>query len=190
MAEKQRGWDATRIAIIVIVVMFLVSTVAFSGMVIWEQFFKKDNTAAVEDLASQQDNASCTMDQPTAAALAAPEIFKPGGDVTELQTTDIEEGTGEAVQAGDCLVTKYYGTLASDGTMFDENFTKETGLQFQVGMGQIIQGWDQGLIGMKEGGTRRIVIPSDLAYGENGSGTIPANADLVFVVKLDEIKKN
>ena len=69
---------------------------------------------------------------------------------------------------------KYYGTLASDGTMFDENFTKKTLFQFQLGQGQVIPGWDQGLVGMKVGETRRLVIPSSLAYGPQAQGSIPA----------------
>ena len=84
---------------------------------------------------------------------------------------------------------KYYGTLASDGTLFDENYTKDTSFSFKLGAGQVIQGWDKGLLGMKVGGERRLVIPSELAYGESGQGAIPANADLVFVVKLLRIQK-
>ena len=84
---------------------------------------------------------------------------------------------------------KYYGTLAADGTLFDENFTKDTAFTFALGSGQVIQGWDKGLEGVKVGGTRRLVIPSNLAYGEAGQGAIPANADLVFVVKLLRIQK-
>jgi FKBP-type peptidyl-prolyl cis-trans isomerase len=85
---------------------------------------------------------------------------------------------------------KYQGNLASDGTVFDENYTKSQALQFSLGAGQVITGWDQGLVGMQVGGTRRLVIPSDLGYGAGGSGAIPANATLVFTVKLLEIKKN
>jgi len=73
----------------------------------------------------------------------------------------------------------------STGAKFDENFTQPTGFEFIVGNGNVIPGWDQGLLGMKAGGTRRLVIPSQLAYGSTGSGsTIPPNSDLVFVVKL------
>jgi FKBP-type peptidyl-prolyl cis-trans isomerase len=85
---------------------------------------------------------------------------------------------------------KYYGTLAADGTLFDENYTKPSGFAFTLGSGQVIKGWDQGLVGMKVGGERRLVIPAALGYGEAGSPPkIPANADLVFVVKLLRIVK-
>jgi FKBP-type peptidyl-prolyl cis-trans isomerase len=106
-----------------------------------------------------------------------------------LQSTDLQEGNGKAAKNGDCLVMKYYGTLASNGNKFDENFTKPEGFKFQLGAGQVIKGWDQGLQGIKVGGTRRLVLPSDLAYGSRGAGsTIPPNSDLVFVVKLESIK--
>jgi peptidylprolyl isomerase len=83
---------------------------------------------------------------------------------------------------------KYYGTLASSGKVFDENYDKSTALQLQLGKGQVIPGWDQGLVGMKAGGVRRLVIPAELAYGATGQGDIPANATLVFLVKLVAIK--
>lgn len=190
MADVTPKWDATRIFILVIVVVFAVSSLALSAWVIWEQVTKKDSTSQTDETATGDTaaNGDCTMSTPAASALGVPEVFKPSGDVTALETTDLMVGDGDAVAAGDCIVAKYYGTLASDGTMFDENYTKETGLQFQVGIGQVIPGWDEGLIGMKVGGTRRLVIPSDKAYGDQGSGSIPANSDLVFVVKLESIK--
>lgn len=189
MADVTPKWDATRIFILVIVIVFAISSLALSAWVIWDQMTNKDTTSQTDETAADTaTDADCTMDAPAASALAAPEVFKPSGDVTTLETTDLTVGDGDTVAAGDCIVTKYFGTLASDGTMFDENFTKETALQFQVGIGQVIPGWDEGLIGMKVGGTRRLVIPSDKAYGEQGSGSIPANSDLVFVVKLESIK--
>lgn len=131
---------------------------------------------------------TCTDNQ-TETPLPVPAVYKPAGAVTALQTTDLQPGSGQAAKKGDCLVMKYYGTLASSGTKFDENFTTTSGFAFTLGQGQVIPGWDQGLVGMKVGGTRRLVIPAALAYGANGSPpAIPANADLVFVVKLLRIQ--
>jgi FKBP-type peptidyl-prolyl cis-trans isomerase len=130
---------------------------------------------------------TCTTTQ-TEQALPVPEVYKPEGTVSELQKTDLEAGTGAAAKAGDCLVVKYYGTLASDGTKFDEDFTDTTAFAFKLGEGQVISGWDQGLVGMKVGGTRRLVLPAALGYGANAQGSIPANSDLVFVVKLLRIQ--
>lgn len=141
------------------------------------------------------DTATNTSQQKTCAdsqaetALAAPDVYKPDGAVTELQTADLTNGSGPAAKDGDCLVMKYYGTLASNGTKFDENYTEATGFAFTLGQGQVIQGWDKGLVGMKAGGTRRLVIPAAQAYGDQSpSSAIPANSDLVFVVKLLRIQ--
>jgi peptidylprolyl isomerase len=130
---------------------------------------------------------SDTQTEPT---FPTPEMYKPDGAVTELQATDLEQGSGPASKAGDCLVVKYYGTLASDGTKFDENYTTTSAFAFVLGQGQVIQGWDKGMVGMKVGGTRRLVIPAAQAYGsQSPSAAIPANSDLVFQVKLLRIQK-
>jgi FKBP-type peptidyl-prolyl cis-trans isomerase len=143
------------------------------------------NGKSATDTSSTQKTCS---DGQTEQALDAPDVYKPEGAVTDLQSTDLTQGSGAAAKSGDCLVVKYYGTLASDGTKFDENFTKTTGFAFTLGQGQVIAGWDQGVVGMKAGGTRRLVIPASLGYGANAQGSIPANSDLVFVVKLLRIQ--
>ena len=132
--------------------------------------------------------AACEDTRTDEATYPAPEAFKLTEKATELQKTDIKSGDGTAAKDGDCLIMKYYGTLA-DGTMFDENYTKPTAFAFTLGSGQVISGWDKGLVGMKEGGTRRLVLPAADAYGSQSTGSIPANADLVFEVKLLRIQK-
>ncbi len=159
--------------------VFLITGSALTIGVIWDMVTQKDSpVVTTQESATQKEE-----------VLPAPAVFKPEGDVTELQTTDLVEGTGATAKPGDSLAMKYYGTLASDGTMFDENYTKDTSFRFVLGSGQVIEGWDKGLEGMKVGSERRLVIPADLAYGESGQGSIPANADLVFVVKLLRIEK-
>ena len=141
------------------------------------------------DSSNQTQQQSCDITTPVPAdVMDKPEVYKPDGDVTALQSTDITVGTGATAKNGDCLVMKYQGNLAADGTVFDENYDKNQALQFTLGQGEVIQGWDQGLVGMKVGGVRRLVIPSALGYGAQGSGAIPANANLVFTVKLLQIK--
>lgn len=137
---------------------------------------------------STQSSAQCT-DNKTEPTLPVPATYKASGKVTTLQTTDLTTGTGPAAKSGDCLVVKYYGTLATNGTKFDEDFTDTTALAFVLGNGQVIPGWDSGLVGMKAGGERRLVIPAAQAYGGQAVGSIPANSDLVFVVKLLRIQK-
>jgi peptidylprolyl isomerase len=85
----------------------------------------------------------------------------------------------------------YVGVAHSTGEEFDASYNRGAPLAFQLGVGQVIQGWDQGIPGMKVGGRRVLVIPADLAYGAAGSPpTIPANAPLVFVVDLKKIAKS
>ncbi len=142
-----------------------------------------------DDTASQTAQQTCDISTPVSASQdTAPDVYKPDGAIPKLETTDLQAGTGATAKAGDCLVMKYQGNLASDGTVFDENYTKAQALQFTLGQGQVIPGWDQGLVGMKVGGTRRVLIPSALGYGAQAQGSIPANSDLVFVVKLLKIK--
>ena len=140
------------------------------------------NKAASTQAATCEDTRT---DEPT---YPAPEAFTVAEKASALQTTDLEKGTGATAKAGDCLVMKYYGTL-TNGTMFDENYTKPTAFAFTLGGGQVITGWDKGLVGMKVGGTRRLVIPASQGYGSQSAGSIPANSDLVFEVKLLRIQK-
>ena len=164
--------------------LFLLTASALTIAVVYDMVTNKGTTT------TPTTTASCSIDGSVATSdtLPAPAIYKPSGTVSALESTDLQAGTGATATNGSCLQMKYYGTLASDGTMFDENYTKPTLLQFQLGAGQVIPGWDQGLVGMKVGGTRRLVIPASLAYGSQGSGSVPANATLVFVVKLVNIK--
>ncbi|MBU1203257.1 FKBP-type peptidyl-prolyl cis-trans isomerase [Patescibacteria group bacterium] len=104
----------------------------------------------------------------------------------ELKTEILNEGSGDQLVApGDNITVDYTGTL-EDGTQFDSSVGKDP-FTFTIGEGQVIQGWDQGLIGMKVGEERKLTIPSDLAYGSYGSGSIPPNATLIFTVKLISI---
>jgi peptidylprolyl isomerase len=106
---------------------------------------------------------------------------------TGLQYVVIEEGSGEKPDAGDRVKVNYSGYLA-DGTMFDSSFIRDAPFEFNVGMGAVIPGWDQGLMDMQAGEKRKLIIPPGLAYGENGVGNvIPPDATLHFDVELVEI---
>ena len=104
-------------------------------------------------------------------------------NVTALKTEDQSLGTGAEAIAGKPIVMNYIGRLV-DGTQFDTSCGKGSPFEFNLGRGQVIQGWDQGIVGMKVGGKRRLIIPSNLGYGPSGSGPIPPNAALVFDVEL------
>jgi FKBP-type peptidyl-prolyl cis-trans isomerase len=114
-----------------------------------------------------------------------------GAAPKELQGSDVVVGTGAEAKDGDKVTVQYVGTLFNGGKEFDTSWQKgRTPFEFTIGQGQVIQGWDQGVPGMKVGGRRVLVIPADLAYGAAGSPpTIPANAPLVFVVDLKKVSK-
>ena len=105
----------------------------------------------------------------------------------KLLTEDITVGTGTEAVAGKHVVVNYQGTLLN-GTVFDSSYTRGTPFDFDLGAGQVIQGWDQGVVGMKVGGKRKLVIPAELAYGDRAIGPIPANSTLVFEVELLAVK--
>jgi len=101
-----------------------------------------------------------------------------------LKIEDLKEGTGTEATAGKRVTVHYVGTL-TDGSKFDSSRDRGKGFSFQLGAGQVIRGWDQGVAGMKIGGLRRLTIPSDLAYGDRGfPPVIPPRATLVFEVEL------
>ena len=110
-----------------------------------------------------------------------------GTEEGELIIQDIEVGDGDVVESGDAVMVSYEGKL-EDGSVFDASSFHDMPLAFTVGVGQVIEGWDQGLVGMREGGTRRLVIPPNLAYGRQGvEGSIPGNETITFTVTLDKI---
>lgn len=111
-----------------------------------------------------------------------------GGSMTvagELVIEDLTEGSGQTAAAGDNVLVHYTGWL-TDGSKFDSSLDRGQPFGFQLGAGRVIAGWDQGVAGMKVGGSRRLTIPPELAYGDRsvGGGLIPANSTLVFEVEL------
>ena len=109
------------------------------------------------------------------------------GIVQKLIADDIVFGEGDPVVEGDTVSVQYIGTL-QNGQQFDNSYLKGVPFEFTVGAGSVIKGWDQGIVGMKVGGQRILVIPPELAYGSKGVGPIPGNATLVFAIELLEIK--
>jgi FKBP-type peptidyl-prolyl cis-trans isomerase len=116
-----------------------------------------------------------------APASAAP--LPPGPDT--LQKVDEVVGTGPEAKKGDKVKVHYTGTLMN-GKQFDSSIGKEP-FEVEIGKGSVIKGWDEGLPGMRVGGKRKLTIPWQLAYGENGSATIPPKAALSFEIELLEI---
>lgn len=108
--------------------------------------------------------------------------------VDKLIIEDLKVGDGKEVKSGDTVVIHYLGTL-DDGEKFDSSYDRGTPFETQIGVGRVIQGWDQGIPGMKVGGKRKLTIPDDLGYGAAGAGlVIPPFATLIFEVELLNIK--
>jgi peptidylprolyl isomerase len=106
----------------------------------------------------------------------------------ELRAEILRQGTGEGAKNGNQLTVHYVGVL-EDGTKFDSSVDRGQPFSFTLGAGQVIAGWDLGLVGMKKGEIRRLYIPSKFGYGEAGAGPIPPNANLIFEVELLEISQ-
>lgn len=119
-------------------------------------------------------------------SIEKPEIDFPGGEApTTLQIRDIWEGDGAEAKAGDMVKVHYVGVAFSTGEEFDASWNRGAPLQFKLGVGQVIAGWDQGVQGMKVGGRRELIIPAHLAYGDRGAGSAIAPGEtLIFVCDL------
>lgn len=112
--------------------------------------------------------------------------FEPVENVSELQIIDQVDGTGDTVQEGATITAHYTGALCKDGTIFQSSH--DFGQPISFGLNQVIAGWTKGVPGMKVGGTRRLVIPAEMAYGSSSpAANIPANSDLVFDIELVDI---
>lgn len=198
-----RDWRK-RIIAISAAVLFLATSVGFSLMVIWQ--IKKDNDQNRQQQELQQaitEAQSQRQEQSTAESTESTESsnqtnqeetklegtklsgFTPVASVAQLQIMDTVAGTGAEVKAGDTITAHYTGALAKDGTIFQSSL--DTGNPFTSPLANLIQGWQAGIPGMKEGGTRRLVIPAAQAYGSTERPGIPANSDLVFDIQLIKI---
>jgi peptidylprolyl isomerase len=105
-----------------------------------------------------------------------------------LQYVDVKEGTGAAPQKGQKVTVHYTGTL-ENGKKFDSSKDRNAPFTFTIGVGQVIQGWDEGVASMKVGGSRKLIIPAKLGYGSSGAGgVIPGGATLLFDVELLDVK--
>ncbi len=167
-----------RIAAGIAAVLFLITSVGFSILVIIQM--RKD-----AKLSSNQKNTNTT--QESAVSDKKLENYTPSSDpVTELKIIDTKVGDGQEVKPGDTVTAHYTGALVKDGSVFDSSV--ERGEPATFPLNGVIQGWQQGVPGMKVGGKRRLIIPAALAYGEQGSPPkIGPNEPLVFDIEMIKI---
>jgi len=131
------------------------------------------------------DSSSSDVDTSTKPTVEVPD----GPPPKDLEVNDIVEGDGPEAAPGDTLTMQYVGVKYSDGKQFDASWDTGQPLTFQLGSGQVIPGWDQGIAGMKVGGRRELIVPPDLGYGAQGSPpAIGPNETLVFVVDLLDVQ--
>ncbi len=165
-----------RVAIWIIAVVMAVGTLgAYFIVILSNDNSKRDQEALQQQLIEQQQEE--LVNDPTAYIVEE--------DVTELRVEDLTVGEGEAVKESDRVKVNYKGTLAKTGQKFDSSYDRGEPVTF--GLSEVIAGWKEGLVGMKVGGKRRLIVPSEKAYGSEANSGIPANSDLVFEVELLEI---
>jgi peptidylprolyl isomerase len=181
MQPTQTG-IATALALVVVIAFFLIPG-------LWPfrpsaPVTKADQTAAAVTVPTQATNTPNTTNTTNNTMPPSQAI-----DAKELSAKDLVVGTGAEAAAGDVVTVNYVGSL-TNGTVFDASANHgNTGFSFKLGAGLVIKGWDQGLVGMKEGGKRVLVIPASMAYGNQSVGTIPPNSTLLFEVEMLKVQK-
>lgn len=186
MSAKTKG---TRVFIIVIVGAFLLSSIGFSALVVWELTRNKDDTSDVqrqleEQLANQQEEQQMN-NEPLDGYNA--EVFDKA-KVTELKIEKLVEGSGKTASAKSTVKANYFG-WTSDGKIFDSSKKDGQAEPVEFSLNEVIPGWTEGLSGISEGSVVKLTIPADKAYGENGSPpVIGPNEPLMFIVKLIQVK--
>lgn len=163
-------------------ILFFVTSIALTVVVIVQivQENHQKKQAAAATTTSQKAQAGKLQGTKLAG-------FTPVSSVSDLQSTDLTPGTGKEITSVDNTVTAdYSGALAKDGTIFQSSL--DGGQPFTTKLSGVIPGWQKGMIGMKEGGKRRLVIPAAQAYGSQAQQGIPANSDLVFDITLHKVQ--
>ena len=159
---------------------------------------KKDETAATPTKTAKPTATATATAAPvgkvkvTGALGAKPKIAITPINATppaKLKIKDLAKGHGKAAKAGETVTVQYDGVLYANGTEFDASWNRHQPFSFPLGAGRVIPGWDKGVVGMKVGGRRVLTIPPELGYGPQGSGPIPPNSTLVFVVDMLKIQK-
>jgi peptidylprolyl isomerase len=145
-----------------------------------------NKVAAASENAGTTTATATTAPTPTTGPLSKqPKVTPPSGPApTKLATKDLIKGTGADAKGGQTVTVNYVGVLYKSGKEFDASWKRKEPFSFALGNAAVILGWDQGVVGMKVGGRRELIIPPKLAYGPKGLGSVPPNAPLIYVVDL------
>jgi len=148
-----------------------------------------DDDDTTSDSTQAEGNAAQVEQAADTSGRTKPEVTVPDGEPpAQLEETELIEGTGKEAKSGDKVTVQYVGVGYESEEEFDSSWSRNEPFSFTLGAGEVIPGWDQGVAGMKVGGRRELVIPSELAYGETGSPpVIGPNETLIFVVDLVEV---
>lgn len=175
-----------RVIVSIMAVFFLITSIGFSGLVIWEMHQKNKKDA---ELSKQIEETNKQNNTNKENSLEGTKLngFDPIAKVDTLQKIDTVVGTGDEVKPGDTVTAHYTGAIASTGIIFQSSL--DSGQPIPFSLNQVIEGWKEGVPGMKVGGKRRLLIPAAQAYGAQPpqGSNIPANADLVFDIELVKI---
>lgn len=170
-----------RIGLLLVAVVILVAVVSIVG---------GDDNGSLTSTASSvpgdtTGSTGSTVAPGSTVASAKPTVAFPGADVPELKVTQLRPGSGTPAKAGDTISVNYVGVRSIDGVEFDNSYDRGQPFDLVLGAGSVIQGWEQGLVGVLAGGQYQIDIPADLAYGDGGSGeVIRPGDDITFVVDI------
>jgi peptidylprolyl isomerase len=149
-----------------------------------------DSSSSSTASTAESTESAATSESTTGSELTKPKVVVPkGAPPKKLEIKDITEGSGAEAKAGDEVTVQYVGVDYKTGKEFDASWDRGEPFSFTLGAGQVIGGWDKGVVGMKVGGRRELIIPPGLAYGSAGAPpAIAPNATLVFVIDLLAIK--
>lgn len=168
-----------------IVSSIIILLVIIAGFYFLSQFSKDEEIKGVDFGNQQAESDNSSQEQEPASSPDEQKV-----EFDKLKAMIMKEGTGEGAESGDQITAHYVGVL-EDGTKFDSSLDRGQPFTFTLGAGQVIKGWELGIVGMKKGEIRRLFIPSALAYGETGTpgGEIPPNTNLIFEIELLEISQ-
>jgi len=174
LAQQARREKTRRVGLRIGLVVAAV--VALVGIAVWLGGDDSDETATT------------TTTTVAGSDYQKPEVTPPAELPTELVVTELIAGEGDISVVGDTVQVHYVGVLSADGTEFDNSYDRGAPLEVTIGSGMVIQGWEQGLIGLQAGGRYQLDIPAELAYGDTGSGSVIKPGDAItFVVDIVSI---